>query len=77
MQQAINLYEEYMFRQEVKEIQTEQGIAIDKLNSKIDYQTQLINEQGKQLSDVERSAVKAKKAARVSTALGIYNIIKK
>lgn len=77
MQQAINLYEEYMFRQEVKEIQTEQGIAIDKLNSKIDYQTHLINEQGKQLSDVERSAVKAKKAARVSTALGIYNIIKK
>ena len=81
MQQAINLYEEYVFRQEVKEIQSEHGIAIDELNSKIDYQTQLIDEQGKQLSkqmsDVERSAVKAKRAARVSTALGIYNIIKK
>ena len=81
MQQAINLYEEYMFRQEVKEIQSEHGIAIDELNSKIDYQTQLIDEQGKQLSkqlsDVEKSAVKAKRAARVSTALGIYNIIKK
>lgn len=61
-----------MFRQEVKEIQSQHGLAIEELNTKVDYQTHLIDAQGqqiqKQLSDVEKSAVKAKKAARVSTA---------
>ena len=81
MQQALNLYEEYMFRQEVKEIQSQHGLAIEELNTKVDYQTHLIDAQGqqiqKQLSDVEKSAVKAKKAARVSTALGVYNMLKR
>lgn len=81
MKEALNLYEEYMYREEMRSMQTQQSQAIDGVSEQIDLQTQLIENQGRQLSEqlgqVQRTANKAKRAAHVNTALNVYGLLKR
>lgn len=80
MKEAINLYEEYLYREDMKNAHNQHSEAIAGVSEQIDMQSQMIASQGRQLSEqmsgMERDLRKAKRATKVNTALSVYGMLK-